>query len=244
MIPTTTILGAAERDSVASIAAEIEEARRASAPQRAADESAHGALADRVLDGDALASATRAITDVLRRRGVLSEAEAAALDARTDLAHDVPTLLEWASGRRAETPFHGAPVAWGVMRLALPAFVGSAVPREDVAGDDGCPECGMAPDLALILPNGARRLICGVCDTEWRFDRVRCPFCRNAWQDRLAYLVGDTAGLLIRVCDACRTYLKTVDRRALRGDETPLLLRLLLVEMDATATRAGYHPAP
>jgi len=95
-----------------------------------------------------------------------------------------------------------------------------------------------------VQANGARILVCGACDMEWRADRVRCPFCGNASQDLLGYLAGGGAGLVIRVCDACRTYLKTIDRRVVGGDESPLLLRMLLAEMDLAAAGAGYGPAP
>ncbi|HET8568316.1 MAG TPA: formate dehydrogenase accessory protein FdhE [Candidatus Limnocylindria bacterium] len=241
MIPAATLLAPAARERVEALAAEIDHARREHA--RAGARAARVPLADRSLDHDGLARATRAVADVLRRHGALSDAEAAALDARPDLAGDVHALLAWASGRRADPPFAGAAVAWSVMRLALPAFVGTAEREEDdEAGPGSCPGCGMAPDLAVISPSGVRRLICGACDTEWRTDRIRCPFCGNASQDALAYLVGGAPGLLIRVCDRCHAYLKTIDRRALHGDETPLRLRLVLAEMDAKAADAGYHP--
>ena len=68
----------------------------------------------------------------------------------------------------------------------------------------------MRPDLALLLPSGARHLICSACDTEWRWDRVRCPFCGGLEQDRMGYLIGGERGYVIRVCDACGACLKTM----------------------------------
>ena len=238
---TTALVG---RDGLASaslLAREIASARAAYAPS--CPERDRGTpLADRSLDAAALARAAMAIADVLARRGALSADEAAAVR-DVDLASHLGPLLDWATGRGAVVPFAAAPIAWSVVRLALPAFIGSGGPREETGSEGQCPECGMVPDLAVLDATGARRLVCGACDTEWRFDRLRCPFCGTAAQDRLGYLAGGVSGAVIRICDACGCYLKTIDRRSLSGDETPLLLRLVSTEMDVSAERAGYRPA-
>ena len=238
---TTALVG---RDGLAGaslLAKEIASARAAHAPS-CPERDRGTALAERALDATALARAAMAVAEVLERQGALSADEAAAVR-EVDLASHLGPLLDWATGRSPVAPFAAAPIAWSVVRLALPAFVGSSGPREEIGSEGGCPECGMAPDLATLGATGARRLVCGACDTEWRFDRLRCPFCGTGAQDQLGYLAGGVSGAVIRVCDACGCYLKTIDRRSLSGDETPLLLRLVSTEMDVSAERAGYHPA-
>lgn len=215
----------AELARLESLAAEIEAARRRHPPGGGS-----------ALDVEGLRTASRAVTSVLARRGIVSNALHECLS-EVDLA----ALVEWGIGRSDETPTEGAVAAWPVVRLALPPFLRAVPPR--AAGADRCPTCGSMPDLATIEPDGARMLVCASCDTAWRFDRIACPFCGNAAQDRLGYLAGSSAGASIRVCDACRSYLKTIDRRRWRMDASALLRRLLTAEMDAAAVGAGYRSA-
>ena len=242
MIGTIGLLGPEARERVARLATAIERARE---PGRDGVAPAAGVpLADRPIDHACLAAAVRRVAAVLADAGALSADEVAAIEGHADLEGDLAAVLAWATGRPASPPFEDAAIVWSVLRLALPPFVVPFPPTPRETADRGCPECGMSPDLAILQASGARILVCGACDMEWRADRVRCPFCGNASQDLLGYLAGGGAGLVIRVCDACRTYLKTIDRRVVGGDESPLLLRMLLAEMDLAAAGAGYGPAP
>ena len=78
-----------------------------------------------------------------------------------------------------------------------------------------CPVCGSAPKLAdLSGEGGKRRLHCSLCESEWFYPRLRCPFCENENREELSYLRAETEdGLRVDLCARCRHYIKTIDLR-------------------------------
>ena len=104
-----------------------------------------------------------------------------------------------------------------------------------------CPVCGGLPDMAAFSkPDGDRRLLCSLCDTEWLFARIGCPFCGNEDTSTLSYYAGDTEAYRLYVCEGCRRYLKTIDERGM-ADPIPLpVQRILRVGMDVSAQESGY----
>lgn len=79
-----------------------------------------------------------------------------------------------------------------------------------------CPVCRRPPDLAELSEgeHGRRYLICLPCDQRWHYRRMGCPFCGNGDFDRLGYLLlEDNKAYRVYCCEACKGYLKTVDRR-------------------------------
>ncbi len=235
----------AERTRLEALAGEIERLRALGGP---ADPAA-GGLRDRPpaewpLDWERLGAAAREIAQTLVGAGVLAAPDAVRPSEQLADPTALGRLIGWGLGGRVQPPpFDRAALTWEVVRLALPPFLqphdGQRVDTDD---SRTCPACGGVPDLAVLASaDGARMLTCSVCDTSWRFDRVRCPFCGSAAQDTLAYLGGGPRGYSIRVCDACQTYVKTLDRRERPGRESALLLRMLTVEMDRVALAAGYH---
>lgn len=231
-----------ERARLEALAQAIEAARRAAMPA-VVEPGRSRPLADRSLDWERLSQAACAVLGLLRHAGVLGGAEAAALVEPLGQPATVAALVAWATRLDGPPPLRQAPLAWEVLRLALPPFLAADRPvTSDVAGGV-CPSCSGAPDLALLAEDsGARTLICALCDTSWAYDRVRCPFCGTTNQGALAYLEGGPRGYRIRVCDACGGYLKTIDRRERPGTESPLLLRMLTAPMDVAAQEAGYRP--
>ena len=106
-----------------------------------------------------------------------------------------------------------------------------------------CPICGGNPDFSLLSrDNGSRWLVCSRCDTEWLFQRLKCPYCNNTDQKTLSYYVGDEGPYRLYVCDNCKHYLKTIDMRAARLDTLIPLERLITLEMDVQARDYGYTP--
>jgi formate dehydrogenase accessory protein FdhE len=107
-----------------------------------------------------------------------------------------------------------------------------------------CPACGGAPDFAALEgEGGSRRLLCSRCDGEWRYARVGCPFCDNKDPKSLAYFSAIDGRYRLYVCEQCRAYLKTLDRRE-AFDESPLAVeRVLAVGLDLAAAREGYGRA-
>ena len=105
-----------------------------------------------------------------------------------------------------------------------------------------CPVCGAEPFMAeLDREDGRRLLACGLCATRWRAARMKCPFCGSEDQQKLGFLeVEGIEGYRADVCEGCRRYLKTVDRR--RVDE-PIALDLadaLTPELDEAALDRGF----
>lgn len=124
----------------------------------------------------------------------------------------------------------------------------SALVREqvdfDTWGRGYCPVCGAQPNLArLSKAVGRRYLHCPLCETEWWFKRIGCPFCGNEDAKRLGYFtVDDDNRYRVYVCEECRGYLKTVDEsRAGENEKISLFWEdVKTVHLDLLAMREGY----
>lgn len=99
-----------------------------------------------------------------------------------------------------------------VLRLAslplLASFAERLAPRiASSAWDRGsCPVCGNWPMLAEWRGlEQFRWLRCGWCTSEWRLDRMRCPYCDNRDHRTLRELIVEQLGDRYRLtaCDAC-----------------------------------------
>jgi len=105
-----------------------------------------------------------------------------------------------------------------------------------------CPVCGGPPDFAALeAEGGERRLLCARCDHEWRYRRLGCPFCGNEDAATLGYLPAGRGGYRVSVCERCRRYLKTVDRREMWEGKPLALERILTVGLDVAAGGQGYR---
>jgi FdhE protein len=106
-----------------------------------------------------------------------------------------------------------------------------------------CPVCGGNPDFSFLeKENGARWLLCSRCDTEWLFERLKCPYCNNTDQQKLSYYTSDEGLYRLYVCDNCKHYLKAIDLRNAGPDTLIPLERLLTLEIDVQARHYGYSP--
>ena len=106
-----------------------------------------------------------------------------------------------------------------------------------------CPICGGNPDFSfLATESGARWLVCSRCDTEWLFQRLQCPYCDNADQNRLSFFTNETDTHRLYVCDQCKHYLKAVDLRQAKKSVLIPLERLLTLDLDRQAQEKGYSP--
>jgi len=109
--------------------------------------------------------------------------------------------------------------------------------------DGYCPVCGRMPKIGrLVDAEGKRHLFCSQCGFEWRFRRVKCPFCGNEEQQSLSYFTveGDER-YRIDVCDVCKRYIKTVDFRS-AGEEAILDVEdVATLHLDMLAHEEGYN---
>jgi FdhE protein len=105
-----------------------------------------------------------------------------------------------------------------------------------------CPICGSEPFMAKMKEEGARFLVCSSCGYEWRFSRLKCPFCENADHEKLRYFYTEKEGKVYRidVCEKCKRYIKTVDTNELDADVIPLIEDAGSLYLDVLAQQEGY----
>ncbi len=108
-----------------------------------------------------------------------------------------------------------------------------------------CPVCGGAPALGSIEEDGRRYLFCSVCRHRWQVPRVRCAVCGQTDAQKLYYIYSEEEpAYRIDACEACRHYVKTVDRRRLTRPFYPPLEQVLTVHLDLVAAEKDLVPAP
>jgi transcription elongation factor Elf1 len=106
-------------------------------------------------------------------------------------------------------------------------------------GSGKCPFCGMYPRMCFDSES-SRDLHCLMCGQEWRFQRVKCPFCGNSDHTTLGYFeVEGIEGIRVYFCSECKHYVKVVETktRLSHDAETEDILSLVL---DAAAQEEGY----
>ena len=106
-----------------------------------------------------------------------------------------------------------------------------------------CFACGSTPQVAVLrdLPDavGQRSLMCSMCGTEWRFQRLTCPHCGEIEADKLPVHTAESiAHVRVDACTTCSRYIKTVDLRE-KGDAVSLVDELAAVELDLWAQEQG-----
>jgi FdhE protein len=169
-------------------------------------------------------------------------AEAAAERAKDDPATAVSRLrVYWEGEREAQDdylsraflrPFAEALATRGVM-LVRPRHEGH------------CPACGSAPIVSYRkeLPEtngGARFLVCGLCGTDWPFNRVRCPSCQEEDPARLSSFQSDVhKNVRIEACETCKYYVKSLDL-TLDARPLPEVDDLASLAMDLWAIDEGW----
>jgi FdhE protein len=107
--------------------------------------------------------------------------------------------------------------------------------------DTKCPFCGGEPDLAFLdEESGGRHLVCARCDSQWRFPRIKCPFCGIIEPEMLSYFATDDSVYRVYTCQSCRRYLKAVDLRRSGRQLLPLVERVTTIDLDVAARDEGY----
>jgi len=209
------------------------------------------------LEDPALVGYAREILEIAVRHGVLAPDESGSLiDALGEL--EVGALAV-SIARRETGPLFEACERTGVASDAL-LFVGEhlarailtwhAGPLGDLVDPDlairsgSCPVCGNLPRFSCLdAEDAVRTLVCGMCETSWRYRRIGCPFCGNEDQKKLRHFtVGKEPGYRVDVCDECKRYLKQVDLRKVRDEDAALAdLDIASARLDLLAWREGYR---
>lgn len=112
---------------------------------------------------------------------------------------------------------------------------------DDNFGKNGrCPVCNARPAIASIDGENRRRLYCSFCGTFGYFNRIGCPSCLNVDTSRLNIItLDDEKGFRIDTCDACSSYIKTVESNLI-NELTPDLADLISLPLDIIAQGRGY----
>lgn len=107
-----------------------------------------------------------------------------------------------------------------------------------------CPMCGSWPEIGFLDGNEGRRLLrCSFCGYEWKFMRIRCPFCENEDQRMLDLLFSEDRKFeWAELCRACMTYLVSIDLRGSSRGVAHEIASLALVYLDVLAQEKGFLP--
>ncbi len=108
-----------------------------------------------------------------------------------------------------------------------------------------CPVCAHEPDMAKFEREAGRRILhCPLCDSEWAFRRLQCPFCLNDDQNSLRFFfVDQKSPYRVDVCDECGRYMKTVDERKLEeGQKVRFAVEdMATIDLDMAAWEEGFR---
>lgn len=151
--------------------------------------------------------------------------------------HD-PEALDWLGRQLARPFFHEL----GTLLAGRDAFA-----QRDLK-TLGCPCCGGPPRLSRYeRDEGQRYLWCDLCDVQWRFARVTCPFCGNAKHEQLGYLTfEELPSYRADVCEICRAYVRAKNERDLpEGVRVDFAIEDVgTLHLSLAAEQAGYRAAP
>ncbi len=104
-----------------------------------------------------------------------------------------------------------------------------------------CPLCGSSPDMASLDDQGKRILHCELCGSEWRYPRLKCPFCENSEPKELGYFVSEEEeGFRVDFCKKCKVYIKTLDMRVVESPAPLELENIITLHLDMLAHEQGF----
>lgn len=119
-----------------------------------------------------------------------------------------------------------------------------AAPGQTPRRDNRCPFCQRRPATGVLRDAGQgtrRALVCGLCFTEWAFERIGCPSCGEQRFDALpVYTAEQVAAARVDGCDSCGVYLKTIDASK-DGTIVPEVDDLATLTLDLWAREHGYR---
>lgn len=203
-----------------------------------------------------LADRTPAAADLLRFYADLAEYQQQLADGITGAvdgewldrsAHDLAAwLLRIAPpGRGASADVMRGVTAFAVetVRQAAAEHLPLSPPADAAPSPQRCPRCGGLPVVGVLREAGhgsRRRLVCGLCSTEWDALRIVCVSCGEEKFEALPVFTAEQfPHARIDACDTCRRYLKTVDATK-DGRVVPVVDDLATVALDLWAQEQGY----
>ena len=115
---------------------------------------------------------------------------------------------------------------------------------EPAASPGRCPRCGQRPQVSVLRPEGhgkALTLVCSLCLDEWSFPRGKCAACGEDDEKRMShYAASGFDHIQVVACDACRTYLHSIDlSREIAA--IPDVDELAALPLDVWAQQQGFR---
>jgi len=107
-----------------------------------------------------------------------------------------------------------------------------------------CPVCNSKPVVSFIKDTdevkGGRWLRCGLCFTDWYYERTKCVECGNNEDDTLEYyVISEIPYCEIQRCIKCNTYIKVFDLRK-EPQSVPDLEDIATLTLDIWALEQGF----
>lgn len=141
-------------------------------------------------------------------------------------------------------PYHEDELAWILFLISKPYFLWlkESCNTGNIFWQEGrCPVCHSTPSIAFFDKDGKRQLYCSFCETTGYYNRLGCPVClnNNALKMNITTLEGE-AGFRIDTCDACGSYVKTIEA-CLLNDLTPGLADIVSLPLDIVAQGKGFR---
>lgn len=141
-------------------------------------------------------------------------------------------------------PYHEEEIAMILFLIAKPYFLRlrDSYNIDNTFWQEGrCPVCNSTPSIASIDNDGRRHLYCSFCETTGHYKRIGCPACLNDDSSKMNIITAEGEdGFRIDICDACNSYLKTVEFRILH-DLNPEVADLISLPLDIIAQDKGYR---
>ncbi len=111
--------------------------------------------------------------------------------------------------------------------------------------DPTCPFCGYLPVIGKIVESQDNRrfLLCGLCEHEWQFKRLRCVACGSEDPEKLGFYADVDNGMYrFDYCNSYGKYIKTLQiGRGLEDRHYDLTVENLITTfLDASALEMGY----
>ena len=106
-----------------------------------------------------------------------------------------------------------------------------------------CPICGSKPVIAALRKKeGERFLLCSSCGYEWRFSRMKCPFCGRQEREKHRYffIEKESRAYRVDVCEKCKKYIKTIDTTEIFEDVVLFVEDIGTLHLDIIAQKEGY----
>lgn len=188
--------------------------------------------------GDALARSVQ-LLDEAEKEGTFDRAEAFARFIADDADH-FSRLCELTPETPRLIPFLVQASATPFIEAMAEAAVGEAG-LDSIWRHGHCPVCGSLPLIGRLREKeGHRSLVCSFCHSEYRVQRLQCPYCLEEDMEKLEYFDSpDEPGYMVNVCRSCNGYIKTADFRKLDKTSLPLFDDLESLALDMLASQKG-----